>query len=76
VGALHVLINELHYLVTAPNFRRQGIARALLATSKRPGRWAKVMPSNQAVIRLLETEGFVYDPDRLTAGCWIAYVYR
>jgi N-acetylglutamate synthase-like GNAT family acetyltransferase len=76
VGALHIFFDELFYLVVSDKQRRQGIARQLLAKGKRRRRWCRVAKANHAVIALLESEGFVYNPDRLTAGDWLAYIYR
>jgi hypothetical protein len=75
-GALHAQHNQLFYLVVSEGKRRLGIARLLLSNGKKKGRYCRVSPSNHAVIRLLESESFVRNAERLTAGPWIAYDYR
>jgi ribosomal protein S18 acetylase RimI-like enzyme len=75
-GALYIHLDQLFYLVVDEEYRRQGIARLLLVRGKRPRRWCRVAPSNKPIISLLESEGFVYDPYRLTDGTWHAYIWR
>ena len=76
VGVLHAQLDEIKYLVVDEAYRKRGIGRMLLATSKKHGRWARVAPGNRAIIGLLESEGFYHDRERVTAGDWIAYKYR
>jgi ribosomal protein S18 acetylase RimI-like enzyme len=73
IGAMLLRGQEIFYLVVSPPHRRKGFARILLRKAKRKRRWAKVQPANAAIIRLLESEGFRYDPDRLTASGWDTY---
>jgi ribosomal protein S18 acetylase RimI-like enzyme len=74
-GALYIQHSQLFYLVVAEAKRRLGIGRLLLSKGKKKGKYCRVSPSNYAVIRLLESEGFVHNAQRLAAGPWIAYDY-
>jgi ribosomal protein S18 acetylase RimI-like enzyme len=73
VGALVLGEGEVFYLVVSASHRGQGIGRSLLQEVKRPGRWLRIAPGNAAMIKLVESEGFRHDPDRLTAAGWDAY---
>jgi ribosomal protein S18 acetylase RimI-like enzyme len=75
VAALYIHFDQFFYLVVDHQYRRLGIARALLTRGKRPRRWCKIAPGNKAVRGLLEREGFIRT-DRLTAGDWIAYEFQ
>lgn len=73
IGTMVVQGDEIFYLVVASGHRRRGIGGMLLSKVKRKRRWARVRPTNAAIIRLLESKGFRFDPDRLTASDWHAY---
>jgi len=74
VGALVLREDEVFYLVVSASHRRQSIGRDLLREVKRPGRWLRVAPGNTAMIKLLEGEGFKFDPDHLMTGAdWHVY---
>jgi ribosomal protein S18 acetylase RimI-like enzyme len=76
IGAMLLDGNEMLYLVVSASHRRKGIGRILLGEAKSEGRWARVTPANAAMIKLLESEGFRYDADRLTPAGWHAYQFQ
>ena len=80
-GVTIMAVDEIFYLVTAPGYRKRGIARALVEDAKArvwkkyrvPAR-GRARQANRPVVQLLEKLGFIEDHDRVIATLgWMHY---
>jgi GNAT superfamily N-acetyltransferase len=79
-GVMVMAVDEIFYLVTAPAYRKRGVAQALVedATARvwkryrEPAR-GRAREANRPVVQLLEKLGFKADYDRVTQPGWVVY---